>query len=76
METISFGSMFIAMESCSHYANDLCYKIRMMGKFLLKLLHSYVLGDNKAVLTNSLMLRSTFKKTSSSVACHFVCEGA
>ena len=39
-------------------------------------LPTYIFGDNQSVLVNSSKPHSSLKKKSSSIAFHFVCEGA
>ena len=39
-------------------------------------LTTYIFGDNQSVLVNSSKPHSSLKKKSSSIAVHFVCEGA
>ena len=73
IETISFGSEFIAMKNCCEHLCELCYKLRMMG--IPCNFPSFIFGDNKLVLTNLSNPFSMLKKKSSSIAYHFVQEG-
>ena len=68
------GSDFIAMKSCCEYVRGLRYKLRMMG--ITVELTTYIFGDNQSVLVNSSKPHSSLKKKSSSIAFHFVREGA
>ena len=55
------------------YVQGLRYKLRMMGVQVDN--PTYIFGDNKAVLVNSLVSDSVLKKKSNPIACHFVHEG-
>jgi len=72
-KTSSFGAEFIAMKTCCEYIRGLRYKLRMMG--IPVNLPTFVFGDNRSVLINSLKPHSSLKKKSSSIAFHFVREG-
>ena len=74
IETSSFGSEFCAMKQCCEYLKGLRYKLRMMGIPVNN--PCFLLGDNQSVLWNTAVPESTLKKKSSSVAYHFVREGA
>ena len=73
-ETSSFGSEFNAMKSCCEYVRGLRYKLRMLGTPVE--LPTYTFGDNQSVLVNASKPNSSLKKKSSSIAFHFVREGA
>jgi len=72
-ETSSFGSEFIAMNSCCEYIYGLHYKLRMMG--IPVKLSTFVFRDNQSVLVNSSKPHSTLKEKSASIAFLFVIEG-
>jgi len=72
-ETPSFGAEFVAMKTCCEYIPGLRYKLRMMG--IPVNLPTFIFGDNRSVLINSLKPDSSLKKKSSSIAFHFVREG-
>jgi hypothetical protein len=74
VETSSFGSEFAAMKQCTEYIRGLCYKLRMMGIPIEG--PSYIYGDNRSVLFNTIIPDSMLKKTSQSIAYHFVREGS
>ena len=74
VESFSFGSEFIAMKQYCEYIHGLWYKLRMMG--ILVQGPTYIYGDNKSVLANTMILDSTLKKKSQSNMYHFVHEGA
>ena len=74
VESLSFGSKFIAMKQCCEYVHGLRYKLRMMGISCDDLMFIY--GDNQSVLANTTVPDSTLKKKSQSIAYHFVQEGA
>ena len=62
------------MKSCCEYVRGLQYKLQMM--VVTVELPTYIFGDNQSVLVNSSKLNSSLKNKSSSIAFHFVCEGA
>ena len=62
------------MKQCCEYLKGLRYKLRMMGIPVNN--PCFILGDNQSVLWNTTVPESTLKKKSSSVAYHFVREGA
>ena len=68
-----FGSEFIAMKQCTEYVRELRYKLRMMGVLCIGPILIY--GDNQAVLLNTTIPHSDWKKKSNSIAYHFVREG-
>ena len=74
VESLSFGSKFIAMKQCCEYVRGLRYKLRMMGISCDDPMFIY--GDNQSVLANTTIPDSTLKKKSQSIAYHFVREGA
>ena len=74
VESLSFGSEFIAMKQCCEYVCGLRYKLRMMGISCED--PTFIYGDNHSVLANTTIPDSTLKKKSQSVAYHFVREGA
>ena len=74
IETSSFGSEFCAMKQCCEYLKGLRYKLRMMGIPVNN--PCFIFGDNQSVLWNTTVPESMLKKKSSSVAYHFVREGA
>ena len=74
MESLSFGSEFIAMKQCCEYVRGLRYKLRMMG--ISCDYPTFIYGDNQSVLANTTIPDSTLKKKSQSIAYHFVREGA
>ena len=55
------------------YIRGLRYKLRMMG--IPCEIPSFVYGDNKSVLANTMVPDSTLKKKSNSIAYHFIREG-
>ena len=69
IETSSFGSEFLAMKHCCEYLKGLRYKLRMMEICIDG--PAYVFGDNKSVLSNSLVPDSVLRKKSNSIAYHF-----
>ena len=74
VESLSFGSEFIAMKQCCEYIRGLRYKLQMMGIPCEG--PTYIYGDNQSVLANTTNPDSTLKKKSQSIAYHFVREGA
>ena len=74
VETSSFGSEFIAMKQCCEYIRGLRYKLRMMGIPVDE--PTFIFGDNKSVLSNSLIPDSVLNKKSNSIGYHFVREGS
>ena len=62
------------MKQCCEYIRGLRYKLRMLGIPVEGA--SYILGDNQSVLSNTTKPYSTLKKKSSSIASHYVREGA
>ena len=74
VESLSFGSEFIAMKQCCEYVHGLRYKLRMMGISCDD--PTFVYGDNQSVLANTTIPDSMLKKKSQSIAYHFVREGA
>ena len=74
VESLSFGSEFIAMKQCCEYVHGLRYKLRMMGISCDDPMFIY--GDNQSVLANTTIPDSTLKKKSQSITYHFVQEGA
>ena len=74
MESLSFGSEFIAMKQCCEYVRGLRYKLRMMGISCDDPMFIY--GDNQSVLANTTIPDLTLKKKSQSITYHFVREGA
>ena len=73
MESLSFGSEFIAMKQCCEYVRGLRYKLRMMGIPCED--PTFIYGDNQSDLANTTIPDSTLKKKSQSIAYHFVREG-
>ena len=73
VESLSFGSEFIAMKQCCEYVHGLRYKLRMMGIPCED--PTFIYGDNQSVLANTTIPDSTLKKKSQSIAYHFVQEG-
>ena len=73
VESLSFGSEFIAMKQCCEYVHGLRYKLRMMGISCDD--PTFIYGDNQSVLANTTVPDSTLKKKSQSTAYHFVQEG-
>ena len=69
VESLSFGSEFIAMKQCCEYVCGLRYKLRMMGISCDDPMFIY--GDNQSVLANTTIPDSTLKKKSQSIAYHF-----
>ena len=74
IETSTFGSELIATKQYCEYIRGLRYKLRMMRIYIDG--PAYILGDNKSVLINSSVPTSVLRKTSNSIAFHFVCEGS
>ena len=74
VESLSFGSKFIAMKQCCEYVHGLRYKLRMMGISCEDPMFIY--GNNQSVLANTTIPDSTLKKKSQSITYHFVREGA
>ena len=74
VESLSFGSEFIAMKQCCEYVCGLRYKLRMMGISCED--PPFIYGDNQSVLANTTIPDSTLKKKSQSIAYPFVREGA
>ena len=74
VESLSFGSEFIAMKQCCDYVHGLRYKLRMMGISCDDL--TFIYRDNQAVLANTTVPDSMLKKKLQSIAYHFVQEGA
>ena len=74
VESLSFGSEFIAMKQCCEYVCGLRYKLRMMGISCND--PTFIYGDNQSVLANTTIPDSMLKKKSHSIANHFVQEGA
>ena len=74
MESLSFGSEFIAMKQCCEYVRGLRYNLRMMGISCDD--PTFIYGDNQSVLANTTVPDLTLKKKSQSIAYHFVREGA
>ena len=70
VESLSFGSKFIAMKQCCEYIHGLRYKLRMMG--ILCDDPTFIYGDNQSVLANTTVPDSTLKKKSQSITYHFV----
>ena len=70
VESLSFGSKFIAMKQCCEYLRGLRYKLRMMG--ILCDHPTFIYGDNQSVLANTTIPDLTLKKKSQSIAYHFV----
>ena len=62
------------MKSCCEYVRGLRYKLRILG--IPVELPTYIFGDNQSVLVNSSKPHSSLKKKLSSIAFHFVLEGA
>ena len=58
------------MKLCCEYIRGLRYKLRMMGIAIEE--PTYIYGDNRSVLANTLVPESTLKKKSHSTAYHFV----
>ena len=73
VESLSFGSEFIAMKQCCEYVRGLRYKLRMMSIPCED--PTFIYGDNQSVLANTTIPDSTLKKKSQSIAYHFVREG-
>ena len=73
VETITFGSEFMAVNQAEEYLQGLRYKIRMFG------IHvngpDFIYDDNQLVLVNSPTTESTLKKKIQSIASHFIGEG-
>ena len=74
VESLSFGSEFIAMKQCCEYIRGLRYKLRMMGISCDD--PTFIYGDNQSVLANTTVPDSMLKKKSQSISYHFVREGA
>ena len=72
-EVSTFGSEFTAMKQAVEYVRGLRYKLRMLGIPCEE--PSFVYGDNKSVLANTLVPASTLKKKMNSLSYHFVREG-
>ena len=70
VESLSFGSKFIAMKQCCEYVCGLRYKLRMMGISCDD--PTFIYGDNQSVLANTTVPDSTLRKKSQSIAYHFV----
>ena len=74
VESLSFGSEFIAMKQCCEYVRGLRYKLRMMGISCDD--PTFIYGDNQSVLANTTVPDLTLKKKLQSITYHFVREGA
>ena len=74
VESLSFGSKFIAMNQCCEYVRGLRYKLGMMGISCDD--PTFIHGDNQSVLANTTIPDSMLKKKSQSITYHFVQEGA
>ena len=73
IQTSSFGSEFIAMKQCCEFVCGLRYKLRMMGIPVNE--PTFIRGDNKSVLCNTMIPSSLLSKKSNSIAYHTVREG-
>ena len=62
------------MKYCCEYVRGLQYNLRMM--VIPVELPTYIFGDNQSVLVSSSKPHSSLKKKFSSIAFHFVREGA
>ena len=60
VESLSFGSEFIAMKQCCEYVPGLRYKLRMMGIPCED--PTFIYGGNQSVLANTTIPNSTLKK--------------
>ena len=72
IDTSSFDPDSVKIKQCFEYVRGLRYKLCMMG-IPVKML-TFVFGDNKSVLSNTSMPRSTFKNVPSSISLHFFRE--
>ena len=70
VESLSFGSEFIAMKQCCEYVHGLRYKLRMMGISCDD--PTFIYGDNQLVLVNTPVPDLTLKKKLQSITFHFV----
>ena len=73
IETSSLGSEFIAMKQCCEFIRGLRYKLRMMGIPVNE--PTFIRGDNKSVLCNTMIPSSVLSKKSNLIAYHAVREG-
>ncbi|KAL7553638.1 hypothetical protein ACHAWF_016945 [Thalassiosira exigua] len=69
----TFGSEFTAMKQALEYIRGLRYKLRMLGICVDE--SAFVFGDNKSVLSNTLVPESTIKKKMNSLFYHFIRGG-
>ena len=74
VETLTFGSEFMALKMATKMIKGLRYKLRMMGIPIED--RTWTLVDNKSVVMNTSRPDSTLKKKSNLVAYHYVHEAA
>jgi len=72
VETLTFGSEFVAMRIAVELIESLRYKLRMFG--IPSEGATNVLSDNKSVVTSSTVPESTLKKKHNLIAYHQVRE--
>ena len=70
VETATYGSEFVAAKIATEQIIDLRYTLRSMGVPIEK--ESWLLGDNKSVITSSKIPHSSLSKRHNALAYHHV----
>ena len=70
VETATYGSEFVAARQATEQIMDLRYTLRSMGVPIEKA--TWLLGDNKSVITSSMIPYSTLSKRHNALAYHRV----
>ena len=74
VETLTFGSEFVALKMVTEMIKGLRYNLRMMGIPIEDGMQTLV--DNQSVVMNTSQPDLTLKKKSNSVAYHYIHEAA
>ena len=72
VDSISFSSEFIAMNTCTEHIIALRFKLQMFGIDID--VPAIMLNDNESAVNNSSNIESTLNKKHISIAYHLVCQ--
>ncbi|KAL7570520.1 hypothetical protein ACA910_004296 [Epithemia clementina (nom. ined.)] len=72
VETATYGSEFVAAKTATEQAMDLRGMLRYLGVPIVE--RTYMLGDNKSVVTSGTLPHSILNKRHNALAYHRVCE--
>jgi hypothetical protein len=73
METVTYGSEFVAACIATYQIIDLYFTLMYLGVHVIK--KSHLCCDNQAVFLNSAVPHSSLKKRHNALSCHQVREG-